>query len=236
MRLVRLKFTHNDLHPQGNHYEAIIYQKKKSTPQPATYSEVVKGLEDGTFKRPISCGIKKVPEVNISENEIFIDLTDDDNDIVQPPPPRCRRFSGGVGNSSSAEWSDETYISSDSDNLFNTQPSLFYSQSQRSDYNRQSMSSTSTPASLSSENEWPSFPTPSTSSTSISSDNESTKVEHKLHETIESQALVENISHGKPFPLWYFENKTPQHVPYLPQDINGTCFYEIPVVDTDGMV
>ena len=93
------------------------------------------------------------------------------------------------------------------------------------------MSSTSTPASLSSENEWPSFPTPSTSSTSISSDNESTKVKHKLHETIESQALAENISRGKPFPLWYFENKTPQHVPYLPQDINGTCFYEILVVD-----
>ena len=56
-------------------------------------------------------------------------------------------------------------------------------------------------------------------------------MEHKLHETIESQALAENISRGKPFPLWYFENKTPQHVPYLPQDINGTCFYEILVVD-----
>ena len=113
MRLVQLKFTHYDLHPQGNDYKAIIYQKKKSTPQPATYSEVVKSLEDGTFKHPILCGIKKVPEVNILENEIFIDLTDDDNDIVQPSPPRCRRFSGGAGNSSSAEWSDETYIWSD---------------------------------------------------------------------------------------------------------------------------
>ena len=27
---VRLKFTHNNLHPQGNHYEAIVTKKRKS--------------------------------------------------------------------------------------------------------------------------------------------------------------------------------------------------------------
>ena len=227
-KVVRLKFIHDDLHPQGNHYEAIIKKKKKTTQQPPFYSEVLRCKEDGKFKKPNTFEIKKEPQMNLEKDQMFIDLTDKDNDYVPPPPPcRRRRLSGG--NSSSTEWSDETYISSDSENIFNTQSSLL-SHFKTSRYSKKS-TSTSTPASLSSENEWPSFPTPSTSSTSVSSDNEGHNHESKLHETIEAQALAENISRGKPFPLWYFDNKIPQHVPYIPQDINGTCYFEIPVVD-----
>ena len=189
---------------------------------------MLKGKQDGTFKTPNTFEIKKEPQINLEKDQIFIDLTDKDNDYVAPPPPRRRcQFSGG--NSSSTEWSDETYISSDSENILNTQSSLF-SHFHPSAYSKQS-TSTSTPTSLSSENEWPSFPTPLTSSTSVSSDNEGHNHESKLHETIEAQALAENISRGKPFPLWYFDNKIPQHVPYLPHDINSMCYFEILVVD-----
>ena len=226
-KVVRVKFNHDDLHPQGNHYKAIIKKKKKTTQQPPSYSDVLKGKEDGTFKKPNTFEIKKEPQINLEKDPIFIDLMDKDNDYV--PLPLCRRCQFSGGNSSSTEWSDETYIASNSENILNTQSSLF-SHFHPGGYSKQS-TSTSTPTSLSSENEWPSFPTPLTSSTSVSSDNEGHNQESKLHETIEVQALAENISQGKPFPLWYFDNKIPQHVPYLPHDINGTCYFEIPVVD-----
>ena len=51
-RIVRLKFTHDNLHPQGNHYEAIVRKKKTPSQPPPFYSDTMKGKKEGIFKNP----------------------------------------------------------------------------------------------------------------------------------------------------------------------------------------
>ena len=44
--------------------------------------------------------------------------------------------------------------------------------------------------------------------------------------------LISNISHGKPFPRWYFATMTPIEVPSLPLHIDGTAYYKIPATNS----
>ena len=48
---------------------------------------------------------------------------------------------------------------------------------------------------------------------------------------IEGDRIAENISHGKPFPVWLFDDKTPEEVTQIPYDINGFSYYTIKVHD-----
>ena len=41
---------------------------------------------------------------------------------------------------------------------------------------------------------------------------------------IDMDLLLANISHGKPFPTWFFNRLTPIEVPSLPLDIDGTAY------------
>ena len=228
-RIVRLKFTHDNLHPQGNHYEAIV-RKKKTPSQPLPfYSDTMKGKKEGIFKNPNNTGVKK--EAPQKEKEtIFIDLTDDshdDNECILPPMRR-RRHCSGENTSSTDPWSDETYISSDSENHYRVQSPIFGIPVSKPWLRHQSTPSTM--PSFSSGNESP-FVTPSTSSTSLSSENDSIFNDPKYLENLEAQSLAENVSCGKPFPLWYFNEKIPEEVTHIPHDIDGICFYQITVSD-----
>ena len=163
--------------------------------------------------------------INQIQEPIFIDLTDD-NECISPPIRRRRHLSG-ENNSSTDQWSDETYISSDSEHHYRVQSLIFGFPYSANRTNRQSTSS-STP-SFSSSNDSPLLTTPSTSSTSLSSENDTMfKTQNKL-ESLEAQTLAENVARGRPFPLWYFENKIPEKVTHIPHDIDGTSFYQISV-------
>ena len=50
-------------------------------------------------------------------------------------------------------------------------------------------------------------------------------------QNLEAQSLAENVSCGKPFPLWYFDKKILEEVTHIPHDIDGICFYQITVSD-----
>ena len=43
------------------------------------------------------------------------------------------------------------------------------------------------------------------------------------------EALLWNISQGKPFPRWYFANIPAKHVSTIPKDINGIALYKMKV-------
>ena len=49
---VRLKFTHDNLHPQGNHYEVIVTKTRKSVQQPSSQSEILKEKKEAFFQKP----------------------------------------------------------------------------------------------------------------------------------------------------------------------------------------
>ena len=91
-------------------------------------------------------------------------------------------------------------------------------------------STTPTTPSFSSGNESPFLTTPSTS---LSNDetNDGIINDPKYFESLEAQSLAENVPRGKPFPIWYFENKMPENVSHIPHDIDGTAFYQITVPD-----
>ena len=82
MRTIRLKFTHDNLHPQGNHYEAIVMKKKKSVQQ------IVKEKKEAFFRGP-----NNTPStIDQMQEPIFIDLTDD-NECISPPIRRRHHLS-----------------------------------------------------------------------------------------------------------------------------------------------
>ena len=226
-RIVWLKFIHDNLHPQVNHYEAICQKKKVA--QPPSSSGVMQGKKEEFFKNPKNTGLnieQKQPEKEV----IFIDLTDD-NECTSPPIRRRHRLSG-ENYSSNDQWSDETYISSDSEHHSRVQSPLFGIPF-ATGINRSSMSSTTPTPSFSSGNESPFLTTPSTSSTSLSNDETDDGIinDAKYFESPEAQSLAENVARGKPFPIWYFENKMPENVSHIPHDIDGTAFYQITVPD-----
>ena len=183
---VRLKFTNDNLHPQGNHYEAIATKTRKSVQQPASQSEILKEKKEAFFKNPNNTQLT----INQTQEPIFIDLTDD-NECISPPIRRRRHLSG-ENNSSTDQWSDETYISSDSEHHYRVQSPIFGFPYSTNRTNWQSMSST-TP-SFSSGNESPFLTTPSTSSTSLSSENDTIFTDPKYLENLEAQSLAENVA------------------------------------------
>ena len=223
MWTIRLKFTHDNLHPQGNHYEAIVTKTRKSVQQPASQSEILKAKKEAFLKNPNNTQ----STINQIQEPIFINLTDDNKCIS--PPIRRRHHLSGENNSSTDQWSDETYISSDSEHHYRVQSPIFGFPYSTNRTNRQSTSST-TP-SFSSGNESPFLTTPSTSSTSLSSENDTIFTDPKYLESLEAQSLAENVAQGRPFPLWYFDNKIPEKVTHIPHDIDGTSFYQISVPD-----
>ena len=185
-RTVRLKFTHDNLHPKGNHYKAIVTKKRKSVQQPVSQSEILKEKKEAFFKNPNNAQLT----INQIQEPTFINLTDD-NECISPPIRR-RHHLNGENNSSNDQWSDETYISSDSEHHYRVQLPIFGFPYSTNRTNQQSTSST-TP-SFSRGNESPFLTTPSTSSTSLSSKNDTMFTDPKYLESLEVQSLAENVA------------------------------------------
>ena len=73
----------------------------------------------------------------------------------------------------------------------------------------------------------PVFNKPARISTSTTSTSEDEFYPPKYFVEHDPETLLQNISRGKPFPTWYFENKEPEYVPNIPLDIDGTAYYQI---------
>ena len=48
-----------------------------------------------------------------------------------------------------------------------------------------------------------------------------------MSQEFEANTLISQISHGRPFPMWYFDTKKPELIDAVPLDIDGTQFYRI---------
>ena len=145
-RVVRLKFTHNNLNPGGNHYDAIV---RVSEPQSNLFliSDVVSKMEKIT---PKSHEIDKIPSKAPATAIIDLTLTDDEEshkptNIKEEPwnydlligissspsqmPPLSKFFRPDTGHemaysgsTESYSHSDETYISTDPDPMSSPSP------------------------------------------------------------------------------------------------------------------
>ena len=67
-----------------------------------------------------------------------------------------------------------------------------------------------------------------TTHSTLTSSNEDLSTFAEPHES-EMEALLRNISRGKPFPRWYFANIPVKHVSTIPKDINGIALYKMKV-------
>ena len=143
---MRLKFTHNNLNPGGNHYDAIV---RVSEPQSNLFliSDVASKMEKIT---PKSHEIDKIPSKAPATAIIDLTLTDDEEshkptnikeepcnyDLLigisssssqMPPPSKFLRPDTGhetaySGSTESYSHSDETYISTDPDPMSSPSP------------------------------------------------------------------------------------------------------------------
>ena len=247
-RVVRLKFTHNNLNPGGNHYDAIV---RVSEPQSNLFliSDVASKMEKIT---PKSHEIDKIPSKAPATAIIDLTLTDDEEshkptnlkeepcnyDLLigissspsqMPPPSKFLRPDTGhetaySGSTESYSHSDETYISTDPDPMSSPSPTAV-----------------STPAStpeLIRKQYYPlrkvhrrraarSIISSGTSSMTSDPPCEPLDEDFYMSQEFEANTLISQISRGKPFPMWYFDTKIPELIDAVPLDIDGTQFYRI---------
>ena len=204
-RTVNVKFTHDNANTVGNHYNAItLLSKSDKKKQRSAQKQSIP-----TFKKP--CVKKEVKKDDV----FFIDLTDDD-----VPPVKLHGNTTEYSRTSSTEscLSDETYASSDTQGYSQlgyrfsdpgTSGGYPYSETAETEGTEEIMTS---------ENENPDV-------------NNASSLTWEAFAAIEGDRIAQNISRGKPFPIWLFDDKTPQEVTQIPDDIDGFVYYKINVHD-----
>ena len=243
---VNLKFTHDPIHPQANHYDAI------------TRIPILTSLERLSNLSEFQPWQKKQkPNYMPPPRSEIIDLTDDDESIY-PSKNSSNSIYGGTTDVYSC--SDETYISSDPECLVSGKYCIMRTTTPRttSTYSPP-MPSTPTPSTSS---ECHSDTTYSSSTTQLFSTQETTTLprylfatdtthsvenyltEYMAHEDIgdsdldsviekdpydETETLIQSVSRGRPFPTWYFNSIPPQWVHKIPDDINGIKYYKLKI-------
>ena len=204
-RTVNVKFTHDNANTAGNHYDAItILSKSKKNKERSGEKRNIPTFKKQSVKREVK-----------SDDLVVIDLTDDDI-----PPPKLHGNTTDYNRTSSTEscLSDETYVSSDTQG--NTQQ-------------------TSSGYPFSDNGTSGGYPYSETEETEdiMTSENEYIDVHNGSSLTSEAFAALQgdriagNISRGRPFPVWLFEDKTPEEVTQIPYDIDGFSYYQINVSD-----
>ena len=227
---INLKFSHNPKHPQGNHYDAITQiPPVKKIPILSKVSDFY-GWED----------IKKEKSSTMASSTTVIDLTDEDDGLTFPnrvPLLHTNSTADSLyeGTTDNYSISDETYISSEAECSGTGQ-----------------YCTRKTPGS-------PSTTAPSTPSTDPHSDTtySSNQASFLCHGTTpayvtgyldngdtrdsdldsilskecedDTQSLLQSVSRGRPFPTWFFSTIIPKYVKKIPDDIDGTKLYKVPI-------
>ena len=246
MFIVNLKFTHDPIHSQVNHYDA------RTTIPILTSLEQVSKLSG--FK---AWEEKKKAKYIPSPKAEIIDLTDD-NESISLSKNSTNSIYGGTTDVYSC--SDETYMSSEPECLGSGRYCISRTTTPRttSTYSPPTHS-TPTPSTLS---EAHSDTTYSSSTTQLFSTQETSTLptyllstegtasiqnyltEYLVHEDIgdsdlesiverdpddELESLIQSVSRGRPFPTWYFNTIPPQWVNKIPDNINGIKHYKIKI-------
>ena len=232
--IVHLKFSHNNIHCGGNHYDAIVCQCLYFGDGLQFLTDVATKLLSNTQPSEDEISLKSecqdfdtLTHISDSEAEIQIVSVESNTDVNTPLKSDSNAKFDGTTELYSC--SDETYVSTDVEggksstypNNFDFLPppptQLFSSNSE----NTSLFSATTT---SSSEDLW------------VQSQDENLYVQSQdedLPDSFEIESLLTNIAHGKPFPAWFFEGISPKFVSSLSEDINGTCFYKIKVKGDD---
>ena len=253
-RIVRVKFTHDNLYPGGNHYDAVVrlmepqtnldlisdvaskMAKIPSKPEGNNFIDLTVSDEEDTEITHTSLTYDKVKdELESSDQELSVHVEDKRGNISSPylvpmpPPNKYLRPDPGQetsysGTTESYTHSDETYVSTD---LTDPEPNS---------------SPASTPAStpeLERRNPYPrrnskrhktSGHIQSSSATSSSASDAQYDLQDDdffMADEFEAKTLTSQISRGRPFPTWYFERTVPELVDAIPLDIDGTQLYRV---------
>ena len=227
---VNLKFTHNVRHPQGNHYDAITKIPVLSNLTVLADVSDFYGWQD----------TKKDKSNTILSSTTVIDLTDDDDGLIFHDKNRLRHSNSTAdslygGTTDIYSFSDETYISSEAKcsgtgqycirstpRSPSTGPPSTPSPEAHSDTTYSStQASFSSPATTT-------IPTYATEyfTEADTGDNDMDSVLPRDCDE-DTQSLIQSVSHGRPFPTWYFDTISPKFVKKIPDDIDGTKLYMV---------
>ena len=211
-RIVRVRFTHDNIHSQGNHYDSIIWVRPQlplqSFPSHGNSVITITPQQDcsSTQQDGSSTQYDTLMNTSIINNECHFHPH-------QPPPSyssvmeewvhmkKGKIIDLTVDDSDSDSKSDTTYFSpsegvlSQDEVLFPPPPYTFTSSSD-------------------------------TTHSTLTSSNEDLSIKVDPQES-EMEALLKNISRGKPFPTWYFRDFLVKHVAELPKDVDGLQLYKI---------
>ena len=247
-KIVRVKFTHCNKNSSGNHYDAIICKRHFEGNGLEMLTEVAtdllhqansllqKGRTSDTNTNPVhEPKTPRVEEISVKmEPRNISSMSDSDSDVQIIGYDKPQRTPTYTGTTEPYSLTDETYVSTDMElgrsstylNNFDFLPPPPPRQFTSSSENTSGLSATTYSSSedLRFSSDDIAMTTPSTNSRSSSPiDNDNFEVEN----------LLTNISRGKPFPTWFFDNFSPIHVDHIPDDIDGTALYKIKLKDND---
>ena len=203
-RIVRVLFTHDNIHSQGNHYDSIICVQPQLPVQPQLYPTNVITISPEEDPSPTPSDISTNSSAESLQRRFYPN---------QPPPSyvtvmkerlcekREKIIDLTVDDSDSDSRSNTTYfspsegLSSQDDILFPPPPHTFTSSSD-------------------------------TTHSTLTSSNKDLAIKTDPLES-EMEALLKNISRGKPFPTWYFRDFPIKCAAELPKNIDGLQLYKI---------
>ena len=240
---VNLKFSHDPLHPQGNHYDAITRLPILASLQHLLNLSAFKPWDGKKTRAYIP-----PPKVEI------IDLTDDDQSIS------LGKNSIYGGTTDNYSFSDETYISSEPECLGSGKYCMMHTTTPRTTSTFSSPTpSTPTPStsseahsdttyssytsqlfpmqeiktlptyllSMDGTTPGPNYLTEYLANEDVGDSDVESVMERDPDDELES--LIQSVSHGRPFPTWYFNSIPPQWVTKIPENINGIKHYRIKI-------
>ena len=244
-RVVRVKYIHNNLFPGGNHYDAIIHIQESGN-NLDVLSKVASRMNPIQKHTP-HYETQDVIDLTVSEDEDYIpsthspevhfikeEVASSPENIAEDghlfsPPHTVTYFSTSQPNKYKKQHFDHDEMSGGSTDVYSHSDSTYVS-SDLTDL-EPSSSTSSTPATsppLPQKN-----PTQHITTTHVLSSNSGSQSDVSEESSIystnayEANELVNSISRGRPFPMWYFTNVEPQVVEAIPLDINGTQLYHI---------
>ena len=252
-RIVRVKFTHDNLYPGGNHYDAIVcilepqmnlilisdvaskMAKIPSKDEAKNIIDLTLSDEEDTEVTQSSLTYDKVKEeLESSDKELNMHIEDKNSMISpaylqMPPPNKYLRPDPGQetsysGTTESYSHSDKTYVSTDV-----TDPEPNSSPASTPASTPELQRKNPFPRRTSNRQKTPRYIQSSSATSSSVSDAQYDEQEHDLFmvDEFEAKTLTSQISHGRTFPTWYFERMVPELVDAIPLDIDGTQLYPI---------
>ena len=252
-RIVHVKFTHDNLYPGGNHYDAVVYIQEQqmnlilisdvaskmakipSKDEAKNIIDLTLSDEEDTEVAHSSLTYDKVKEELESSDEELNMHVEDKNSMISPAylqMPSLNKYlkpdpgqeTSYSGTTESYSHSDETYVSTD---VTDSEPNSSPASTPASTPKLQPKNPF--PRRTSNRHKTPRYIQSSSATSSSTSNAQYDEQEHDLFmvDEFEAKTLTSQISHGRPFPTWYFVRMVPELVDAIPIDIDGTQLYWI---------